>query len=49
MRRVLLIDVFNITNNDVIVRMVEAVGPRLSYPSEILAPRIIRFGVAIKF
>ncbi len=43
------IDLFNITNNDVIVRMVDAVGPRLGYPSEILAPRIIRFGFSIKF
>lgn len=43
------IDVFNVANNDVIVRMVDAIGPRLGYPSEILAPRIIRLGCAIKF
>ena len=43
------IDLFNALNNDVIVNMVNTVGPRLGYPSEILAPRIIRVGIAFKF
>ena len=41
------LDIFNIANNDVLVNMVDAVGPRLGYPSEILAPRIVRFGFAL--
>jgi len=43
------LDVFNLTNNDVIVNMVDAVGPRLGYPTEILGPRIIRVGFALQF
>jgi hypothetical protein len=43
------VDIFNVTNSDVIVNMVNTVGPRLGYPSEILAPRIVRFGFALKF
>ena len=43
------IDVFNVTNNDVIVGMVNLLGARLGYPSEILAPRIVRVGFAFLF
>jgi hypothetical protein len=43
------LDIFNATNSDVVVGMVDAVGPRLGLPSEILAPRIIRFGFAFLF
>ncbi len=43
------LDVFNITNNDVIVNMVNAIGPRLGYPSEIVGPRILRVGFALTF
>lgn len=43
------LDVFNLTNADTIVNMVDNVGARLGYPSEILAPRIVRFGVSVTF
>ncbi len=43
------VDVFNITNNDAIVSMVNDIGPRLGYPSEILAPRIFRLGFLLRF
>jgi carboxypeptidase family protein len=43
------LEIFNITNNDVIVGMINQIGARLGYPSEILAPRIVRFGFALKF
>jgi hypothetical protein len=43
------LDVFNLTNNDAIVGMINQIGSRLGYPSEILAPRIVRFGLALKF
>ena len=43
------VDVFNVTNNDVIVNMVDTIGSRYGYPSEILAPRIFRVGLAVKF
>jgi hypothetical protein len=43
------VDLFNVTNADTIVNMVNAVGPRLGYPGEILAPRIIRVGFVVKF
>jgi hypothetical protein len=42
-------DVFNITNSDAIVSMVNNIGPRLGYPSEILAPRIVRVGFLLRF
>ena len=43
------VDLFNIFNADTIVNMVNAVGPRLGYPGEILAPRIARVGFVLKF
>ncbi len=43
------LDIFNITNSDVVVNMVNTIGPRLGYPAEILAPRILRLGFALKF
>ena len=43
------VDLFNALNADTIVNMVNAVGPRLGYPGEILAPRILRVGFAFKF
>ncbi|MBL8143278.1 MAG: TonB-dependent receptor [Acidobacteria bacterium] len=43
------LDIFNVANNDVIVNMVNTLGSRLGYPSEILAPRIVRVGVAVQF
>ena len=43
------LDIFNLTNNDVIVNMVDTIGPRYGYPSEILAPRIFRVGFAVRF
>ena len=43
------LDLFNVTNSDVIVGIVDAIGPRLGFPTEILAPRVLRFGFALKF
>jgi len=43
------LDIFNLTNNDVILNTIDAIGPRLGYPSEILAPRILRVGFALNF
>ena len=43
------LDLFNVTNNDVIVGIVDTIGSRLGYPTEILAPRILRVGFALKF
>jgi len=43
------VDLFNVTNSDVIVGMLDAVGARLGYPSQILAPRIFRVGFSVKF
>jgi len=43
------IDLFNVTNNDVIVGIVDSIGPRLGFPTEILAPRILRVGFVLKF
>jgi hypothetical protein len=43
------LDIFNLTNADTIVSMVNTVGARLGYPSEILAPRIIRLGFSFNF
>jgi hypothetical protein len=40
------LDIFNLTNSDVIANMVDTIGPRLGYPSEIVGPRIVRFGFA---
>lgn len=43
------VDIFNAMNADTIVNMVNAVGPRLGYPGEILAPRIMRVGFVLRF
>ncbi len=43
------IDIFNATNADTIARTVDAIGPRLGFPTEILAPRIVRVGFSIMF
>jgi hypothetical protein len=43
------VDVFNLMNSDVIVGMLDVVGARLGYPSQILAPRIFRVGFSVKF
>ncbi|MBI2221760.1 MAG: TonB-dependent receptor [Acidobacteria bacterium] len=43
------VDLFNVFNADTIVNMVDAAGPRLGYPGEILAPRIMRVGFVFKF
>ena len=43
------IDIFNATNADTIARIVDAIGPRLGFPTEILAPRIVRVGFSIMF
>jgi hypothetical protein len=43
------LDIFNVTNTDVIVRIVDAIGPRLGFPTEIMAPRIIRVGFSVNF
>lgn len=43
------VDLFNIFNADTIVNIVNAVGPRLGYPGEILAPRIARLGFVFSF
>jgi carboxypeptidase family protein len=43
------LDLFNLFNADTIVTMVDAVGPRLGYPGEILAPRLARVGFVVKF
>ena len=37
------------TNRNEIVGIVDTIGPRLGYPTEILAPRILRVGFALKF
>lgn len=43
------IDIFNVTNNDAIVDMVNTIGSRFGFPSEILAPRIFRVGFSVTF
>jgi len=43
------IDIFNATNADTIARIVDAIGPRLGFPTEILAPRIVRVGFSVTF
>lgn len=43
------VDLFNATNADTIARIVDAVGPRLGFPTEILAPRILRVGFSLSF
>lgn len=43
------LDIFNVTNDDTIVRIVDAIGPRFSFPTEILAPRIVRVGFAMRW
>ncbi len=43
------VDIFNATNADTIARIVDAVGPRLGFPTEILAPRIVRVGFSFSF
>lgn len=43
------VDIFNVTNADTIARIVDAVGPRLGFPTEILAPRIVRIGFSLMF
>ena len=43
------VDFFNITNIDQTVSQTNAVGSSYLFPSEIIAPRIIRVGLAINF
>lgn len=43
------VDFFNITNADQTVSQTNAVGSNYKFPAEILAPRIIRVGLAINF
>lgn len=43
------VDFFNITNIDETVAQTNAVGSSYLFPSEIIAPRIIRVGLAINF
>lgn len=43
------INVFNVGNADTAVNIIQTVGATYLRPSEILAPRIIRLGVAINF
>ena len=43
------VDVFNVTNASTTVALTTGVGGRYLYPSEILAPRIVRLGVAVGF
>ena len=43
------IDVFNVTNASTTVALTPGVGGRYLFPSEILAPRVLRLGVAIGF
>jgi hypothetical protein len=43
------LDVFNVTNASTTVALTTGVGGRYLFPSEILAPRIVRLGLAIEF
>jgi len=43
------LDIFNATNADTIVSVVTTYGTRLGLPSEILAPRLVRVGLVLKF
>lgn len=43
------VDFFNISNNDQVVNQIAAVGSSYRFPSEILAPRIIRVGFSLNF
>lgn len=42
-------EVFNVLNADTPVAMVDTIGPALNRASEILAPRLIRLGVVVRF
>ncbi len=42
-------DIFNLTNADTIVGQVDTFGSRYGVPTEILAPRLLRVGVVMKF
>ena len=42
-------DVFNILNANPVLAQNEAIGSTLGRPSRILAPRIVRFGVTVRF
>lgn len=41
------VEVFNLTNADTVVNMVDAIGPRLGLPTEILTPRTLRIGLTL--
>ena len=43
------VDFFNLSNNDQVVNQIAAVGSSYKFPSEILAPRIIRVGFSLNF
>ena len=43
------LDIFNLTNSDVMVNRTVSVGPVYLAPVEILAPRIIRIAFAFDF
>ena len=43
------IDVFNVTNASTTSTTTVGVGGRYLFPSEILAPRIVRLGLAVGF
>jgi hypothetical protein len=43
------LDVFNVTNASTLVGVTTGVGGRYLFPSEILAPRIVRLGLSVEF
>jgi hypothetical protein len=43
------LDLFNVTNASTVVALTTGVGSRYLFPSEILAPRVLRFGFALDF
>ncbi|MPZ18699.1 MAG: hypothetical protein GEV06_12405 [Luteitalea sp.] len=43
------LDIFNATNADTIVGVVDQIGSRYGFPTEILAPRLVRVGLVIRF
>lgn len=45
----MMLDAYNVTNENTAVNQVELSGPRYQYPLQILGPRVFRFGVIVGF
>lgn len=44
----LMADVYNVTNENTVLNQIELTGPRFLFPSQILAPRVVRVGLKIE-